>query len=69
MPDEFWYASLDEWKQRSDDPGRVQRSRPAQHRCLECGWEGRGLMARFNHYQQSNGHRIVDDPRPTKESP
>ena len=54
-----WRASLDDYKTRSDDPGSLNRIQPMRFRCLECAWTGRGLQARFDHYAQSGGHRIV----------
>ena len=59
QPDDAWRSTYDAWKTRSDDPGRLNRIQPMRFRCLECAWTGRGLQARFDHYAQSGGHRIV----------
>ena len=67
MPDDFWYASLDDWKTRSLDPGRVHRIRPARYHCLECGWDRArpdGPLQPLSAEQRAPHRR---SPRPTKD--
>lgn len=47
------------------DPGRQRQSVPEQFRCCVCGWRGKGVMARANHWQRT-GHGLIvpkADPR------
>jgi len=55
-----WRDTFDNWKTRSDDPGRVEQSEPKRYKCRDCGKTGVGVMWRFTHYHETY-HCVVED--------
>lgn len=59
--------SYDTWKQTNPADATLGRAdgKPDTFRCLVCDWRGTGVLARSDHWQETQHRPIVDshDPR------